>query len=190
MIDSDASSGSPKPSISEVLFQASEPTKVYVVIDAAKIPLLLDILAEHDFEGACLLPGRLAPDVAAVAPYVILLEPGSRLCEWLLKGYWRADAFIALRSDHALGPVTKHLRGLTVAKVPDGSRAYFRFYDPRVLRAYLPTCTDEERTIFFGDVVRSFWADAGGAVESALALEFDPSTELEPARHPVSSPAD
>ncbi len=189
MTDSDASSGAPKPSIPELLFGFSEPLNVYVVIDAAKIPLLLDILEEHDFEGACLLPGRLAPDVAAAAPYVILLEPDSRLCEWLLKEYWRADAFIALRSEHALGPVMKHLRGLTVAKVPDGSRAYFRFYDPRVLRAYLPTCTDEERAIFFGDVVLSYWVDAGRAVESASALEFDPGTEPEPVRHLVSSSA-
>jgi hypothetical protein len=35
----------------------------------------------------------------------------------------------------------------------------FRFYDPRVLRAYLPTCLAEELNIVFGPV-RNFWMES------------------------------
>jgi hypothetical protein len=31
---------------------------------------------------------------------------------------------------------------------------YFRFYDPRVLRSFLPTCTEPECAEFFGPIGR------------------------------------
>jgi hypothetical protein len=31
-----------------------------------------------------------------------------------------------------------------------GKEMYFRFYDPRVLRVFLPTCTAQEAQDFFG----------------------------------------
>lgn len=178
------------PSISELVFGGEDPVNVYAVVDGAKVPLLLDVFAEHEVEGACLLSGRLEPAVAAVAPYVVQLEPGSRLSEWLLGDYWAADALIVLRTEHGPGAVVSYLRGLTVAKLPDGSRAYFRFFDPRVFRAYLPTCTDEEQDAFFGEVAESFWVEAGAGATAVEALEFAPGAVLEPRRHRVASADD
>lgn len=34
----------------------------------------------------------------------------------------------------------------------NGQPLYFRFYDPRVLGAFLPTCTDQQRGAVFGDI--------------------------------------
>jgi len=31
-------------------------------------------------------------------------------------------------------------------------QVYFRFYDPRVMRVFLPTCTPEDTTQFFGPI--------------------------------------
>ena len=55
-------------------------------------------------------------------------------------------------SDAAFKEVRKHFRQFLMAKLPDGKQVYFRFYDPRVLRLYLPTCTPEEINQFFGPV--------------------------------------
>jgi hypothetical protein len=38
--------------------------------------------------------------------------------------------------------------------MPGGKRVYSRFYDPRVLRVYLPTCTPIEISQFFGQLSR------------------------------------
>ena len=38
----------------------------------------------------------------------------------------------------------------------------FRFYDPRVLRDFLPQCSPEEVTNFFGPVTQFLMADASG----------------------------
>jgi hypothetical protein len=37
-------------------------------------------------------------------------------------------------------------------KLPSGERVYFRFYDPRVMRVFLPACTPEDTTQFFGPI--------------------------------------
>jgi hypothetical protein len=38
----------------------------------------------------------------------------------------------------------------------DGQRLVFRYFDPRVLRVFLPVCTPAEKNDFFGPVYRFF----------------------------------
>jgi len=57
-----------------------------------------------------------------------------------------------LTSGKALAEVLKHFRHFLMVKLADGRDAYFRFYDPRVLRAYLPSCNPAEAARFFGPV--------------------------------------
>jgi hypothetical protein len=49
--------------------------------------------------------------------------------------------------------VREHFRKFLLVKI-DGNEGdfYFRFYDPRVLRAFLPTCAPDEAAEFFGPV--------------------------------------
>ena len=35
---------------------------------------------------------------------------------------------------------------------PDDEALYFRFYDPRVLESFLPTCSEEQLDEFFGSL--------------------------------------
>ena len=44
----------------------------------------------------------------------------------------------------------------------------FRYYDPRVLRAYLPTCDESELRAVFGPI-RAFWMEAR---DSGVMLEY------------------
>ena len=45
-----------------------------------------------------------------------------------------------------------HFRKFLSVWDPDGKPLYFRFYDPRVLRIYLPTCNGAELRTLFGPV--------------------------------------
>jgi hypothetical protein len=45
-----------------------------------------------------------------------------------------------------------HLRKFLRVQDEDGRRLFFRYYDPRVLRAYLPSCTSEELDTVFGPI--------------------------------------
>ena len=41
-----------------------------------------------------------------------------------------------------------------MVKNEGGKSIYFRYYDPRVLRVYLPTCNEGELDVIFGPVLR------------------------------------
>ena len=59
---------------------------------------------------------------------------------------------IMCRSRVPLKQLRRHFKRFLVAKLPDGSVAQFRFYDPRVFGRYLPTCTPEELALWFDGV--------------------------------------
>lgn len=48
----------------------------------------------------------------------------------------------------------RHFRRLLHVRSEDGEKLYFRYYDPRVLRLYLPSCTSVELKEVFGPVGR------------------------------------
>jgi hypothetical protein len=68
----------------------------------------------------------------------------------------------------------KHLRRFLIVNGEDGEELYFRFYDPRVFRAFLPACVTEEKTSFFGPVT-DFLAESQGSGD----LERFPSPAAE-----------
>jgi len=59
-----------------------------------------------------------------------------------------------------------HLRRFLTVRTEKGKKLLFRFYDPRVLRLYLPTCTSTELNTFFGPVER--FVCEGGDSQTAL----------------------
>ncbi len=125
---------------------------IYAVIDGASVLDLLDALHEHRPEYACLLGGDLTPDMAEVAPYVVRLQAETPFFRWLLDRWWgrHFGVFAAASSD--LRSVRRHFKSLLTAYDPQGRPVFFRYYDPRVLGAYLPTCNEQETRLFFGPI--------------------------------------
>ena len=62
-----------------------------------------------------------------------------------------------LASPEPLEGLRRHFRDLLMMKLPDQKQVYFRFYDPRVLRLFLPTCTAQEIGLIFGPVITISW---------------------------------
>ncbi|MBD0321429.1 MAG: DUF4123 domain-containing protein [Gemmatimonadetes bacterium] len=83
----------------------------------------------------------------AIAPYLFAVD--GDLLDWI--GERRNDAWgVFAVADCGLDALATHLRGLLVVRSPEGERWRFRFYDPRVLPAFLESCDDETRRGFFG----------------------------------------
>ena len=82
------------------------------------------------------------------------LTPWSPLTAWLLEAGRRQHAGILLSSTQQLPAVRRHLRRFLLVRDEAGNELFFRYYDPRVLRVYLPTCNSRELAIFFGPVAR------------------------------------
>jgi hypothetical protein len=143
--------------------------RVYILLDGASVPSLLDRLyADPRPAFECLLYGELTPDVAEVAPYLVALEQGSRFSEWAITQGWgnHWGFFAVTRVD--LRMLWFHLRMLNIVYGPDGKPMLFRYYDPRVLRVFLPTCSPQQVKELFGPVDR-FVAEAD---VPATALTF------------------
>ena len=126
---------------------------VYAVLDGASIPDLLAALHQHRPEHHCLYRGELAPDMAETAPYVVRLTAQTPFAEWLLGQGWGKHWGIFALSPADLRAMRRHLRTFLMVVSPENKPLYFRYYDPRVLRVYLPTCNDEEAQEVFGPVV-------------------------------------
>jgi len=123
--------------------------RLRAVIDACDDPAVWRRAQEVGEEHAVsLYKGRAEEDLAAIAPYVFLVD--EPLYDWITETLWPTPwGFFAL-SEEPLEALRHHYRKFLVAESPQGAEWYFRFYDPRVLQAYLATCTEGELTEFFG----------------------------------------
>lgn len=135
------------------LWQEAENRHAYVVLDGAQNNSLLDWLHGPDApQHECLFASDLEADMAEVAPYLIKLEFGSPFSNDFIRDGWSANWGILLTSSVELPAVWRHLRQHTLVYGPELEPMYFRFYDPRVLRMFLPTCEEAQLVDFFGEI--------------------------------------
>lgn len=149
---------------------AERRAQAFAVLDGASVPDLLDRLDRDRPEYECLYRGELAPDMAEVAPYLVKLERGSEFTQWTIERGWGRHwgIFAVTRAD--LRALRRHFRRFLVVHDSDGKPLYFRYYDPRVLRAFLPTCTHEELADVFGPVIAFLVEGANPEVRLRLRL--------------------
>jgi len=152
----------------------------YAVLDGASIPDLLQALCDHRPEHCCLYRGELEPDLAETAPYLVRLDADSRFTDWLLKEGWGNHWGIFAITGTDFRSMRRHFRTFLIVRDPDGKPLYFRYYDPRVLRVYLPTCNAEETTTVFGPI-ESYVLEGQ---DPAVLLWFRPEQEA-PVREEV-----
>jgi hypothetical protein len=158
-------------SISEYLFREPD-ANVYAVLDGASVSGLLDKLYGLSPDFCCLLRGELSPDMAEVAPYLVQLEPDTEFTRWLINQGWGNHWGIFAASDADFRRMRSHLRTFLIVYDETGRPLRFRYYDPRVLRLYLPTCNAQELATVFGPVA-SFTVEAANA---DTLLSFQPGS--------------
>ena len=124
--------------------------QTYAVIDGASCEDLLPKLAEFRPEHVCLYAGELEPDVQEVAPYLVRLEVGGEFTRWLLNEGWGKHWGIFVTAPADLRMLRKHFRTILLVRSPENKTLYFRYYDPRVIRMFLPTCEPPEARQIFG----------------------------------------
>lgn len=125
----------------------------YCVLDAARLEERLDRAREKAGPNThwCLYQGASAEQMANVAPYLFLSSPPD-LLDWLFTDGW-GDAWGIFALSRATPDVLyHHFRRFLLVQTEAGQSLYFRFYDPRVLRRFLHTCTPLQLTNFFGPI--------------------------------------
>ena len=93
---------------------------------------------------------------------------------------------IFLKCDTRIQTLRRHLRGFLTVRGPSGNKLLFRYYDPRVLRVYLPSCSSEDLRTVFGPIER-IWTE-GEPAEKVVEFGFD-GTGLVSNDFPIGSSA-
>ncbi|MGY2198394.1 DUF4123 domain-containing protein [Pseudomonas gingeri] len=132
--------------------------QVYWLLDGARDPGISRAVRYGSLRFWCLYSGQLTPRLRAAAPYLVQLTRGSpATLELLERGWGNAwGIFIVAPASLAMSRVRLHFKKFLRVRTEDGRRLLFRFYDPRVLSIFLPTCTDAEFTQFLGPMTSLF----------------------------------
>lgn len=136
---------------------------IFAILDGASIPGLLQKLADEEPEHICLYRGDLEPDIEEVAPYLVRLEAEAPFTDWVIERGWGNHWGIFAESGGDLHQLRLHFRRFLTVHDPGGKPLLFRYYDPRVLRNFLPTCTPEDLAGLFGPVESYLMEDESGA---------------------------
>lgn len=136
-------------------------SSVWAILDCARDPKIYLALLASRLEFRCLYSGKLPRELEMVAPQLVELHPGNRLTAQLLDEGWGNAWGVYLRTADPSN-LRHHLRKFLKVQDEDGRRLLFRYYDPRVLRVYLPTCTAAELAQLFGPV-QSYFSESEGA---------------------------
>jgi hypothetical protein len=155
-----------QPRLHDVLAKDFQP--LYALLDASREPSVLKVILESKEEHQSLYEGPQGAQLAHFAPYLVRVPAKSSLLVTLAQQAWSKSWGVFVTSDTPLKELRTHFRRFLTVKLPDGSQVYFRYYDPRVLRLFLPTCYPEETTQFFGPV-KHFLMEAE---DPKLALHF------------------
>jgi hypothetical protein len=145
--------------------------ELYGVLDAARDEQVLPFLYASGARFQSLYEGLRGEELALVAPYLASLPPDDPALTELVERSWGASWGVFLRAPVDLRDLRRHLRRLLRVEL-EGERVLFRFYDPRVLRAYLPTCTGDEAAQVFGPA--TCFITEGRRGESALRFRATP----------------
>ena len=132
---------------------ARQGSRVHAVIDGLVVPGIAGKLKGAKVAGwDCLQRGAMSAEVAERAPYLAELGESSPFTDWLLGE--AIPAFpgwgLLVISMKPLLAVREHCRTIGEVILPDGNRRPWRWYDPEVLGAILPTLLAGQLDELFG----------------------------------------
>ena len=158
--------------------QEAEPNQprqghLFAILDAARdrsiYAGLQRLAAWHEIMP--LYQGAGADNLAAVGPYLLCLGQTDEIFDWIWENFWGDAWGIFFWSPAPAGKLGAHFRRHLLARTTDGERLVFRFYDPRVLLPFLPTCNAAQLRDFFGPVQHFALEDDDGAALVTLRRE-------------------
>jgi hypothetical protein len=155
--------------IEETLWPDGPRQDVWMILDGARSIDVFRMVIECHLEYSCLYSGPLTPDMEIAAPYLVQLDHGYRDTHRFIRRAWGDSMGVFLKSDTSLKKLRRHLREFLVVRDTKGNRMVFRYYDPRVLRVYLPTCVRSELRTVFGPI-DCFWMEGDNTAEM---MEFN-----------------
>lgn len=141
-----------------VLREEMKETPLYALLDSARDERVISLLQLADEESQSLYEGTQGQMMVRQAPYLVRLTDSSHFLGMVLQEGWGKSWGIFLSSSLSFVECRRQLRRYLLVQDDTGRELYFRFYDPRVLRRFLPVCTPEQLVAFF-EGIKSFFTE-------------------------------
>jgi Domain of unknown function (DUF4123)/Inner membrane component of T3SS, cytoplasmic domain len=168
--------------VAAVLTELSRVEHLHAILDATRSPRVRELLSASPDQARSLYEGAQGEAMADIAPWLVRFAPGSPLVERLVVEGWGARWGVFLTSAQPFKELRRHLRRfLMVTDEETGESLYFRFYDPEVLRTFLPTCAVRQAEELWGDIDAFLFEGEGGGLE-----RHDRATALSTAKERVA----
>ena len=133
---------------------------LYAIIDAGRDPYVIPHMLEAMASNVeCLFKGNAKKDLGDQTAWIAEIDRHERLLEWLIEEGWSKRQALFALSDLPLKRFATHLRKFTKVIDADGIEHFFRFYDPQVLRQYLPVFDQKQHDLFFRGITACFVED-------------------------------
>lgn len=143
----------------------------YILLDAARLDGFIYQAQELNENYRCLYEGDSEAVLGAVGPWLFQLDLYSEFIDFVVEHGAGNSWGIIIRSNAEEEDLYRHLRQFLIVHKEDGKELYFRFYDPRVLREFLPTCDSEQLIEFFGPVTTYIMEDEEGQMIQFRLIE-------------------
>jgi hypothetical protein len=174
-------------SIEELFWPDGFDRNMWMIVDGARDRHVYSSLLSSYLQYSCLYAGDLPHALEAAAPYLVQLEFEDRYTRKLIDDAWGNSWGIFLRCTEPMEQLRRHLRQFLRVQDWKGRYLVFRYYDPRVMRVYLPTCNREEIRTVFGPIKTfyiededpsttwDFGRDAGNLAAKKISLAGKPN---------------
>lgn len=165
-----------------VLKTLNEQENLFAVLDAARSDRILALLRQSVEEYHSLYEGPHGEELEEVAPYLVSLPKMSPLLDVLINEGWGNHWGIYLICSRSFIETRRHLRKFLMVDAEGWeNKLYFRFYDPRVLRSFLPTCIPEQEAEFFGPIASFLYESVEDGVYQLATYSKPQSGNASPA---------
>jgi hypothetical protein len=143
-----------------------------MIVDSARDRRIFGLLLECFYSShSSLFATPLPPKLESVAPYLVPLDYDDNKTRKFLSNAWGNNWGMFIRCDTSQDRLRRHLRNFVSVRDPRGQRLLFRYYDPRILRTYLPTCTTQELEYVFGPI--ECFLSESKVIEDMIEFRFD-----------------
>ncbi|MFH1138304.1 MAG: DUF4123 domain-containing protein [Pseudomonadota bacterium] len=165
---------------------------LHAILDAAASPEVLSGVFRFGRRDNSLFRGLPEEPLADAAPYLMDFSAAEEGLNWFIdQGSGKAWG-VFLVSKSSPDEIIDHFGRFISVRDENDAEMYFRFYDPRVLRVFLPTLTKSEARAFFGPVA-AFMIETpdSGVIEYCLGEQGLEAARLSPDQgfsEPVSIP--
>jgi len=155
----------------------------YYLLDSACIFDALDRAMKLQPDFLNLFNEKSEQQLNSVAPYLFSYQNNSLFAKWVFENGWGNSWGVLFNAVLPKSNLQKHFRKLLLITTEKGEELYFRFYDPRVLKIFLPTCDQNQILEFFGpiesficegetkDEAIRFWHQNGTLMQEVLTVE-------------------